>query len=298
MQQEIINDCLLGGPINPVNLKPITTSLTIEYYQEAVGNVKITIPAYNELLTGDFERYIIAGITRNAFDRKEEPPLIDSTFIRSGYKDYNPPFDFKEKESHLVRYIYEQFGRENRSFDFRQYTDCPIAYAEPNEFIRLVESLKENHWIRIDKTIPLSRSRKHYVGIRMTMNGRQEAEKLIPQIPLIGLVNQEITTGSEIIDERINHAKNLFLKSMSTMDDKRSACEALSHVLEPLRDDLEEFFSTPDVSDFFQIVNRFDIRHNKSSTISFKYEEQLEWVFYTLLNTISTFVKLKKKFKN
>jgi hypothetical protein len=79
------------------------------------------------------------------------------------------------------------------------------------------------------------------------------------------------------------------------MDDKRSACETLSYVLEPLRKELEAFFSTSDVSDFFQLVNRFDVRHNKSSTINLVHEEQLEWVFYTLLNSISTFTKLKRK---
>lgn len=79
------------------------------------------------------------------------------------------------------------------------------------------------------------------------------------------------------------------------MDDKRSACETLSFVLEPLRKDLTSFFSTGDVSDFFLLVNRFDIRHNKTSTTSLVHEEQLEWVFYTLLNTITTYTKLKRK---
>ena len=138
-------------------------------------------------------------------------------------------------------------------------------------------------------------SQKLFKNVEITTWGLEEVEKQLPQIPLIGLVDQEITTGNIAVDEKINHAKNLFFSSSSTLDDKRSACETLSFVLEPLRDDLNSFFSTSDVSDFFQIVNRFDIRHNKSTTINLVHEEQLEWVFYTLLNTIATYVKLKKK---
>ena len=75
----------------------------------------------------------------------------------------------------------------------------------------------------------------------------------------------------------------------------RSACETLSYILEPLREDLKNYFSQKDVSDFFQIVNTFDIRHNKYMTKNIVHIEQLEWVFYTLLNSINTFVKLKKQ---
>ena len=114
---------------------------------------------------------------------------------------------------------------------------------------------------------------------------------------MISLVNQEIQTGNPQIDMNINHAKKLFFKTDATIAEKRSACESLSFVLEPLRDDLNSFFSSSDISDFFQIVNRFDIRHNKETTTKLVHEEQLEWIFYTLLNTINVYTKLKAKGK-
>ena len=77
------------------------------------------------------------------------------------------------------------------------------------------------------------------------------------------------------------------------MDRMRSACETLSYVLERLRTELEAYFSTKDIADFFQLVNRFDIRHNKETTKALQHPEQLEWVFYTLLNTINTYIKIK-----
>ena len=77
----------------------------------------------------------------------------------------------------------------------------------------------------------------------------------------------------------------------------RSACETLIYILDPLRKDLETYFKQKDISDFFQIVNNFDIRHKKESTKDIINEEQLEWIYFSLLNTINTYTKLQKKIK-
>ena len=97
---EVKQDCLIGSEILPENIKSMT-SQTIEYFEQTVGNVKVTLAAYNELLTGEYDRYIIGGITRLAFENKIDPPLIDSTFIRDGYKNLNPPTDFKDNARHI-----------------------------------------------------------------------------------------------------------------------------------------------------------------------------------------------------
>lgn len=294
MITEVKRDCLIGREVKSGDVQPIVDT-TLDYFEPTVGRIRVTMVAYNELLAGDFERYLLAGISRNAFENKEEPPLMDSSFIREGYKRHNPPVDFKEKAQHLLHYLYDHGGRENHKFELNSTRDFPIAFAEPDEFVRLVDHLKKQHWIQIGTIHPIGRTQRLYLNLELTTRGVKEVEKTLPQIPMIGLVDERITTGNVEIDEKINHAKNLFFKDGSTMDDKRSACETLSYVLEPLRNDLAAFFSTNDVSDFFQLVNRFDIRHNKASTISLVHEEQLEWVFYTLLNSINAFTKLKKK---
>jgi len=61
-----------------------------------------------------------------------------------------------------------------------------------------------------------------------------------------------------------------------------------------LREELKDYFANADVSTFFQLVNNFDIRHNKDYTNNLELPEQLEWVFYTLLNSISCFMKIKR----
>jgi len=60
--------------------------------------------------------------------------------------------------------------------------------------------------------------------------------------------------------------------------------------LEPLREELKKTF-TSDTKIFFRIVNEFNVKHNKERTKNIQHEEQLEWIFYSLLNTINTYSK-------
>jgi hypothetical protein len=289
---------IIGYELKEGELKSVLGT-TIEYETEYVGKVKITIPAYQELLTGNFERYIIAGICKDRTLRKEEPVLIDSNFIREGYKSLNPPTDFEEKCNHFLRYLYKNGGRENNEFEFNSMKHSPLAFANPGEFTRIIDQLKTEFSITIRKIHPMGRDKSHqiYMGVKLTSSGKEEAKRGLPQMPLFGLISQVIATGDNEVDEKINHARELFFDNPQTIDKMRSACESLSFVLEPLREDLKTYFSQKDVSDFFQIVNTFDIRHNKETTKNIVHEEQLEWVFYSLLNTINTYVKLKQNGK-
>lgn len=292
-----INRCaLIGYPLKDGDVKPITGT-AIEYETEFVGRVKIALSTYTELLNGDFERYIFAGICKDRTLKNEEPILIDSNFIREGYKNLNPPMTFEEKCDHFLKYIYLNGGNENKEFEFNSTRDFPLSFADPEEFMRIIDQLKTDYFITIRKETQMSRGRWLYLGVKLTSSGKEEAQKSLPQMPMVGLVNQEINTGDPEIDKKINHAKQLFFTKPQTADKMRSACETLSYVLEPLRENLKTYFSQKDVADFFQIVNNFDIRHNKDTTKNIVHIEQLEWIFYTLLNTINTYVKLKKSGK-
>lgn len=290
------NRCaIIGYDLKEGELKPLTSS-TIEYQTEYVGKVRITIPAYTELLNGNLVHPLIAGICKHRTLENKEPVLIDSNFIREGYKLLNPPTDFEEKAYQFLKYIYSNGGRENHDFEFNTTTHFPLAYADHDEFVRIIDHLETEHFITIRKKHRMGRAAEFlYMGVKLTRYGKEEAAKALPKIPLFGLVNQEIATGNLEVDEKINHARKLFFNDPVTVDNMRSACETLSYVLEPLRKDLEEFFKGKDVNDFFQIVNNFDIRHNKEQTKDLVHPEQLEWVFYSLLNTINTYTKLKER---
>jgi hypothetical protein len=291
---------LIGYNLKENELKPIN-STTIEYETEYVGKVKITLLAYEYLLNNkcDPERYIIAGICKNRTLNNEEPILIDSEFINVNYKNENPPSSFDQKCNHLLNYIYENGGKENIEIELNSTKHFPLSFSNSEEFTRVVGQLENDHYIDIRNTHNFARggTSKLFMGIKITSLGKTKALKALPKMPMYGLVIQEITTGNKEVDVKINHARKMFFDNPTSIDKMRSACETLSFVLEPIREELKNYFKEKDVSDFFQIVNSFDIRHNKESTKTILHEEQLEWVFYSLLNTINTYTKLKNNGK-
>jgi hypothetical protein len=267
------------------------------YYFHPIGKAKFTLPVVIQLQNErKYKHPALAGICRNAFEMKEEPPLIDADFYNTGYKNVPYPKTFNEKCNHLLKLLYKTGGEDFKPRSLFSYVDYTVCYCEDeNEFHRVVKYLKEKYLITIDHEIPLSQGRSRYNDILLTDDGIEEVQKELPKMPMIGLINQEISTGDYEIDEKINHAKQLFLQHPQTSDRMRSACETLSYVLEPMRKKLEKYFSSKDINDFFQIVNAFDIRHNKDHTKNIDYPEQLEWVFYSLLNTINTYSKLENR---
>lgn len=288
---------LIKYKLEPQDVLPVTGT-TIEYETEFVGKVKITLQAIITLKENEegFENYIFAGICKNRTIQKEEPILIDSTFINGGYKNLNPPMEFEEKCNHLLKYLYQNGGKENKEFELNNTTHFPIAYASPEEFIRIVDQLNSDYFIEIRKVLDLPRGNKNFMGVKLTKHGKKETEKSLPKMPLFNLVSQDITTGNPTIDEKINHARKLFFLEPQTMQSMRSACEELSHILEPIREDAKKYIgSSKDVEAFFFIVNEFDVRHNNNKTKHLEHPEQLEWIFYSLLNTINTYTKLKKR---
>lgn len=290
-----IDKCaLIGFPLKQNEIKSITGPI-IEYKTKYVGKVKITLPAYQEINQIGNVRYIIAGICKNRTLQNQEPILIDTEFIKKGYLSLKPPLAFAEKCNSFLKTMYHMGGKENVKFRLTSTEDFPLAYSTQEEFTRIIDQLESDYFISIDNKSKTLEKHEFYFGLKLTNYGKEEVEKALPKMPMYGLINQNITTGDIEIDDQINHARELFFAEIPTLEKMRSACETLSYALEPLRDDLANYFTQKDVNVFSQLVNTFDIRHNKNSTINLVNEEQLEWIFYTLLNTINTYAKLKQK---
>lgn len=293
-------DCILGNKIISTDVEP-TTSPTIKYYERTVGKIHIPISQYNilkrTLPSKDNTKYIIAGITRNAYENNLEPPLLDTSFITEGYKKIYYPTDFRLKVYHLLKYIHKRLESSNEPINLQVRTDYPLIYGDHYEFLKIINYLHDHQWISWLKLIEDDNCsmQKIYCDIKITPSGEKEIEKILLPNLMVYFLAQETKTGDSQLDEKVSHAIKLFYRDGATKDDLRSACETLSYILEPLRKDLTKFFTSSDVNDFFQIVNNFDIRHNKPSTSNIIYKEQYEWIFYTLLNTINTFIKLKDK---
>ena len=299
-----IKQCLLTG-YNITQAETVTDNgkIYIRYDQTAVGMVKMTIPTVMAFLA-DYnyqrsKRPILAGICRNAFESKQEPPIIDEEFIVEGLKNTPYPKEFKEKARHLLKFIYENGGKEYKSVTYQADKDYPICYAnDMDEFGRIMNLLvNKKYWLDCANYIGTEEGPGVYFGLTLTESGVEEVERELPSIPMAGLIQQKISTGDAFTDAQINNALRLFTIEPKKLENMRSACETLAYVLEPLRRELSKsgYFAEKDVSDFFQIVNEFDIRHNNNKTKNIEHPEQLEWVFYSLLNTINTYIKLKAR---
>ena len=296
-----LHHCILTGHQfdKPIELSEVTEPVIV-YDYIVVGKVKIAHPTLINLVSQKkYNNPILAGICRNAAEQNIEPPIITQSFIENEIKNIQYPKSFKEKCLHLLKYMYDNGGNDFKSFDFFNMRDYPICYAEGLEqFSKILSYLNDNYLINWNHEQAMARSMKRYYEVQLTDRGIEKVEEDLPNIPLIGLVDQKITTGDFDIDEKINHAKKLFFQEPQTMDRMRSSCETLSFILEPLRQEIKIYLNSKDTEDFFNIVNNFDIRHNKQKTKDIEHPEQLEWIFYSLLNSINTYTKLKLKFEN
>jgi hypothetical protein len=201
---------------------------------------------------------------------------------------------FNERLEYFLMYLYENGGSEYKPLMLHSVKSYHLAGCfDQDEFIRIMDALKRKRWL-VFATVNRE-SYKIFTHITLTEAGLKKCEKASPKMPMVGLVTQDITTGDNLTDAKINHAKKLFFTEPINMESMRSACVSLAAVLEPIRKDLKTVITDADVEHFFQLVNKFDIRHNNDFTKTLHHPEQLEWVFYSLLNTINTYTKLNKR---
>ena len=268
-----------------------------KYYFKPVGMVHISRAAEIVISNNKIDLSIIAGLCRFAYELNETPPLIDSTLINSLEKLKNIPRNFKEKYDHFLSILYKTGGNEYKARTIEVEDDYPLAFASSiSELQRIIDfAITSGELECLQKFDSEEVGTLIYLDLRFTPKGLKKIDKLVNNY--FSIVQPRIDSGNIEIDRKINHAVSLFYQENATIEDKRSASEELSFILEPFRKDMEKYFVDKDVNLFFQLVNEFDIRHNKAKTKKLIYEEQIEWVFQCLLNTLITYIKLKKRFE-
>jgi hypothetical protein len=284
-----IETCPLTG--FPINLRQDDPNrLSFSYETPRTKLVKFTDVAYMEARSlAEDEKLILAGIARNNAESNIPAFEFTAAFLKQ-LKSQPIPYSFEDRARHFLRYLYDRGGKQYKQFDIDPVNDSPIAYASGEEFERMIVYLEDEGWINTGHQYIGG----EYHGLKITKEGIREVEKGQPKMPMVGLVNQKITTGDVSIDGTIEQARKAFFDDPTSFESKRSACETLSFVLEPLRKELDGMFEG-DTEVFFRIVNDFSVRHNKPSTKRINHEEQLEWIFYSLLNTINTYYKMRRK---
>jgi len=263
------------------------------YENRIIG--KIELGLYAQMMIEDLtksQKSLLAGYCRNEGFNIEVP--IITTELIGALDKLEFPKSFAQKRVHLLKRISKLGnGDERVTRDYDCNEDFPIAYCDgPDLLNRLLKSLLEKGLI---ECLNPYQAMEHgiYLGVAITDEGESQVlfnPENILSIELNGLIS---LTGNSKNDERMQTALIQF--NENSIEAKKAACAILSSVLEPIREDCKQYLDEKSVEDFFLIVNRFDIRHNKAAIKELIHPEQVEWVFYSLLNSINTYYKLRSR---
>lgn len=270
-------------------------SSLIQYSNAAIGVARIGAMFYQELVNlNKRPKPVLAGYCRQEFEAGRTPEVLTKASVDQLLGTLRYPQTLKEKATHLLQYLYEKGGKDGKRFSLQSAADYTLCYCnDAGDFDAVIAHLADKRLIE-NNTQSLSSSRKAHL-LRLTAAALDQLEVHLAHGPMLGLTSQEIRTGNPEWDKRIRHAMDLFNKQPRTMESMRSAVIELGAVLEPIRSRLELRFGRKDTNTFFSLVNEFDVRHNRKETMSIEHEEQLEWLFYSFLNTLNAYSKLERK---
>jgi hypothetical protein len=105
---------LTGRIVNPLQLGD---QMAFCYETPETGKICFTDVAFPEAdnLPAS-EKQILAGISRNRTIRKEKPEPFTAAFLRT-LMQQNIPYSFDAKARHFLKYLYDNGGKEYKSFD-------------------------------------------------------------------------------------------------------------------------------------------------------------------------------------
>src|SRR4051812_25875800 len=118
---------LTGQRINLQQPKPSV----MEFFYETpmTGKVRISDVALMAASSLSLqEKQILTGMCRNRTIKNEEPIRITSAFMKQ-LNDQNIPYSFEERARHLLQYLYDNGGKEYKSYNINSDTDSPITYS-------------------------------------------------------------------------------------------------------------------------------------------------------------------------
>lgn len=108
--------------------------------------------------------------------------------------------------------------------------------------------------------------------------------------------SKQVSTTNATIEETVQTAKKKFLHHKADETDKRSAILEIGRELENLKKTKQLDLNNKDESELFQILNNFNLRHNRPDQLS-NYDKEVfyPWIFYNLLAALDASLKLQKK---
>ena len=185
----------------------------------------------------------------------------------------------------LIEFLYDHIAKPVQP-SYHDYNDCGIHVGDEANY-----DLGKYEWREeFNKHLP-------HLEIPYTLTAEGNIEELPSSKGLKNLVQNPTSHDSpETIDDRINHACALFLKSNTTLNEKRDALKNLADVLELLRKDLKSYIPNNEEQRLFEIANTFGIRHhNDQQRTDYNRGVYYYWIFYCYLATIDLLARLRKE---
>lgn len=129
--------------------------------------------------------------------------------------------------------------------------------------------------------------RRHGIDLQLAKSG-EDAGRLVHRVldPRQELITQAVAHVPDRNRNLVDHAIAQFRRRGATLEEKRSACTALAHVLEDRTPLITKLMNKKDESDLFNIANNFAIRHQNAKQRTDYAEEYLDWIFWSFLATV------------
>ena len=271
------------------------------YKTKRFGTIKIS--KYALLNIDDFcsnysKRNILRGLLINQYVFNKSPLLITPEYL-DNIQIPNDAKSWEGKWVHLLRHIEKAGGHLRKPIILKSGHDFIITFSDDSmEFQRLGEYLFLNGYIDV------SNPHSNFPRVMMNVTIKDKGMEFLHQgykHTVLNRLASNVFIWDEKVSPIVDKACELFFKENSSREEKRVACKSLADVIENIQEikkRLNKYFTKKDTNTFFTIVNEYEIRHNHEMIKRIEFEEQLEWVFYSLLNTLITYYKLESKLSN
>lgn len=132
---------------------------------------------------------------------------------------------------------------------------------------------------------------QYSTGFELSKNGEILA---LAESGFESLVEEEFPEyDSENVEGRVKAAVKKFRYRRASLEQRREAVRGLIDVLEYLRPQIKDKFTSTDESDLFHIANKFGLRHhNLEQKSNYDPEIWLQWMFYVYLSTIHAVLRM------
>ncbi len=125
------------------------------------------------------------------------------------------------------------------------------------------------------------------VPLRLAEVGDDAGRLVATSDPVLGELAESLAGREDVpMPARVRHAVKLYRARGAAREDKRSAAETLYTIVEEHRALVKAELLPREEGAFFELANRFDIRHRQGDQISGYDEAFLDWYFWLALATV------------